>query len=146
MKNITLLGTDNYPKTTTAAYDELCHHKKPTPPRQVHAPPPTVLFVQSGDTDLKKTVPVNDRISFPEVICYCCQETGRYAGNFPSSTAKTHTESQSLHVGLTMTQTTKDEPTTNIINPNWILLYTCSTISYIINKNIFQNIQPCDAG
>ena len=43
-----------------------------------------------------------------------------------------------------MTKNQKDAPTTNIINPNWILLETCSTISPIRNKNIFLNIQPCD--
>ena len=39
-----------------------------------------------------------------------------------------------------------DAPTTNIMNSNWILLETCSTISYIRNKNLVQNIQTCDAG
>ena len=45
-----------------------------------------------------------------------------------------------------MNQTTKYAPTTNIIIPNWIILDTLSTISSIIIKNIFQNIQTCDAG
>ena len=45
-----------------------------------------------------------------------------------------------------MTQTTKEAPTTNIINPKCILLETCSTISSIRNKNIVQDMQPCDAG
>ena len=45
-----------------------------------------------------------------------------------------------------MTQTIKEAPTTNIINLNWILLETFSTISSIVNKSLFQNIQPCDAG
>ena len=66
--------------------------------------------------------------------------------NCPSSTANTRTGTQSLQVGLTMTQTTKEAPTTNIINPNWILLDTCSTISSIRNKSLVQNIQPCDSG
>ena len=50
LKNITLLGTDNYPKTTTAAYDILYRYRKPTTPNQVHAPPAAVTFVQIGDT------------------------------------------------------------------------------------------------
>ena len=33
LKNSNLLGTDNYPKTTTAAYDVMCCYKKPAPPR-----------------------------------------------------------------------------------------------------------------
>ena len=58
----------------------------------------------------------------------------------------TRTGTQSLQVGLTMTQTIKEATTTNIINPKWILLDTCSTISSIRNKSIFQNIQPYGAG
>ena len=51
LKNITLLGTDNYPKTTKAACDLLCCYNKPAPPLQVHAPPAAVIFFQSGDTE-----------------------------------------------------------------------------------------------
>ena len=45
-----------------------------------------------------------------------------------------------------MTQTTKDAPTTKIINPNYILLDTCSTISFTRNNNHVQNIQPFYSG
>ena len=86
--------TDNYPKTTTDTYDILCCYKKPTPPRQVHSPPPAVTLVQSGDTEKNKTVPGKYGRSFPEVTCYQCQETGNYAVNCPSSTANTRTGSQ----------------------------------------------------
>ena len=84
LNNSTLLGTDNYPKTTTAAYDVLFCYNKPAPPRQVHAPPAAVTFVQSGDTEKNNTTPGNDGRSFPEVTCYRCQEIEHYAGNFPS--------------------------------------------------------------
>ena len=134
LNNSTVLGTDNYPKTTTTAYYVLFCYKKPALPRQVHAPLAAVTFVQSGDTDKNKITPGNDGRSFPEVRCYCCQETEHYAGNCPSSTANTRTAIQSLQMGLTMTQTTKEAPTTNIINRNWILLDTCSTISSIRKK------------
>ena len=43
LKNSTLLGTENYTKTTTAAYNVLCRYKKPAPPRQVHTPPAAVM-------------------------------------------------------------------------------------------------------
>ena len=49
-------------------------------------------------------------------------------------------------MGLTVTKTTKEAPTTNIIKPNWILLETCLTISSIRSKILVQNIQPCYAG
>ena len=83
LKNRTLIGTDKYSKTTTAAYDVLCCYKKPEPPCQVHTPPVAVTLVQSGDTEKNKTKPGYDGISFPYVTCYLFQETGHYAGNFP---------------------------------------------------------------
>ena len=64
LNNLTLLGTDNYPKTTTSAYDVLCCYKKPAPPLQVHARPAAVTLVQSGDLEKNKTTPVNDGRSF----------------------------------------------------------------------------------
>ena len=73
LNNITLLGTYNYPKNTTSAYDVLCRYKKPTPQIQFCAPPVAVTFVQSGDIEKNKTVPVKDGESFPEVTCYRCQ-------------------------------------------------------------------------
>ena len=45
-----------------------------------------------------------------------------------------------------MNQTKKEAPTTKLINPNWILLDTLSTISSIRNNNVVNNIQPNDAG
>ena len=60
LKNSTLLGTDNYPTTTTTTYNVLCLYKKPAPPRQVHAPPTAVTFFQSGYTEKNNTTPGND--------------------------------------------------------------------------------------
>ena len=123
LNNSTLLGIDGYAKTTTDTYNVLCRYKKPAPPCQVHAPPSAVTFVQSGNTEKNKTTLGNNGIYFPEVTCYCCQETGHYTVHFPSSTANTRTGTQSLQVVLTMNQTTNEAPTTNIINPNWIAVY-----------------------
>ena len=67
-------------------------------------------------------------------------------GKFPIINGQHPHWNTALQVGLTMSQTTKEAPTTNIINPNWILLDTCSTISSIRNKSLVQNIQPCDSG
>ena len=59
---------------------------------------------------------------------------GHYAVNWPSSTTSTRNGTQSLQVGLTITETTKEAPKNNIINPNWILPDTFSTISSIRKK------------
>ena len=99
LNNITLLGTDNYPNPTTSIYDVLCCYKKPAPQRQLHTPPATVTFIQSGDTEKNKTLSENDGRSFPKVTCYRCQETGHYAGNIPASTPNTCTGTQSNKSG-----------------------------------------------
>ena len=124
LKNSTLLGTDNYPKITTSAYGVLCRYKKTEAPCQVNAPPVAVRLAQSGDTEKNTTTPVNGERFFPKVTCHRYQETVHHAGNCPSSMANTRTVTQSLQVGLTMNQTTKEAPSTNIINLNWILLDT----------------------
>ena len=66
LNNITLLGTENYPRTTTDTYDVLFCYKKTPPQRQLYAPPAAVTFVQRFDTYIKKTVPGNDGGSFTE--------------------------------------------------------------------------------
>ena len=78
LNNSTLLGTDNYPKTTTSAYDVLCRYKKPAPPRQVHTLPAAVTCVQSGDTEKNKTTPGKYGKCFLKVTCYHCQEAAHY--------------------------------------------------------------------
>ena len=83
LKNSTLLYTDNYTKTTTSTYYVLRRYKKLAPPRQVHAPPSAVTFFQSGDTEINQTKLGNGGRYFPEVTCYCCQDTGYHAGNCP---------------------------------------------------------------
>ena len=54
--NSTVLGTYNYPKTRTAAYDVLYHYKKLAPTGQVHALPAAVTLVKSGNIEKIKTV------------------------------------------------------------------------------------------
>ena len=53
LKNSTLLVTENYPKTTTAAYYIPCRYNKLTPTRQVHEQTASFKFVQSGNKEKK---------------------------------------------------------------------------------------------
>ena len=110
--------TYNYPRTTIAAYDVLCCYKKPTPQFQVHSPPSSVAFIQSGDIENNNTVPGNDGRSFPTFTCYLCEVARHYAVIFLLSVYNTHVGTQSIYVRLTMTKTTKGAPNTNIINSN----------------------------
>ena len=51
-----------------------------------------------------------------------------------------------IQVGLTMAQKTTNIPETDIINPNYILLYTFSTIISVRNIYLVQDICAYDAG
>ena len=106
---------------------------------QAHAPPGWVTFAQSENEVSSKTVPWKYGISFSDFTWYHFQEMGHYVGNCPSSTDNAHANSQSLQVGLTMTQTTINIPATDIINTNCIIFDTCSTIRSIIKKDLVQD-------
>lgn len=49
-------------------------------------------------------------------------------------------------MGITRAQTTNNVPVNDIINPNFLLLDTCSTISYINNEDFVKDILSYDAG
>ena len=84
--------------------------------------------------------------TFVDVTWYLCQERGHYAENCPKSTSNSHEGSQSLQVVITMTQKITNIPLTDIINNNWIMWDTWSTISSVRNRNLVQDIHACDAG
>ena len=71
---------------------------------------------------------------------------GHYVVNWPSSTANVRTGLQSLQFILTMIQTTTNILSTGIINPDLMLLDTCSTISSVKNRELIQYICACDSG
>ena len=45
-----------------------------------------------------------------------------------------------------MAQTMNDAPVNYVINPNYLLLDTCYTISSITNEDFVKDICACDAG
>ena len=57
LNNNILIGTDNYQKTTTTAYNVLCSYKKLGAPHEVHMSPAAFTFLQSDDTENNKTIP-----------------------------------------------------------------------------------------
>ena len=123
LKNNTLLGTENYANTPTAAYHVLYHYKNPEPPHQTHAPTRAGKFVQLDGTCIKM-VPGNDGQSFAYAMCYHYQEMWHYLGNCLSYTSSTHVESKLLQTRLTMAQTMNIVPVNDIINKNLLLLDT----------------------
>ena len=69
LENSSIIGTDNYHKTTTTAYNVLFFYKKLAPLYQVHTPPAAFTSLKIVDTKKNKKTPGNDGISFPEVTC-----------------------------------------------------------------------------
>ena len=68
LKNITLLGTENYPKTPTAAYNIIFWNKELTPPRP-QEPPSEVALLQSNNPNIT-AVPGSNGNLFMDVNCY----------------------------------------------------------------------------
>ena len=71
---------------------------------------------------------------------------GHYAVKCRPSTYSTRVWLQPLQVVITVVKIINDAPMNDIINPNWILLDTCSTIISINNEDFFKDIRTCDAG
>ena len=94
-KNNTLLVRYNVPKTPTVAHKIIYWYKKPTPPRQTHAPPGVVTIFHHDDT-VSKTVPGNYGQSFTDVMGYLWQKMGHYTEKWPSSTSSTYVGYQLL--------------------------------------------------
>ena len=132
-KNNTLLVTDNDLNTPTATYGVLCQYNKFATPQPPHVPPSKVIFLQMDDT-INAAVPGSYERFLTDVTCYKFQKTEHNAGNCPSSTSSTSVGSQYPQVWFPMDNKMNDTLKPDIINLNWLLLDTCSTISPVKNK------------
>jgi hypothetical protein len=98
-------------------------------------------FLQTGASADATAVAGNDGRHFPEVRCCRCQSNGHYSGNCPTP------PSQHLQIGLCLTQAVQPQPwPNNTVNPNWLLLDSCSTVSSIQNEKFLSNIHACKPG
>ena len=119
----------------------LCQYKKLTTPWKLHIPPGVVMLLQS-DATINTTVSGSNSQFYTDVTCYQCQSMGHYAGNFLSSTLSTRVGLQLLQIVLKTVPTMNNTPEHDMINSNFILLYTCYIISSVNNKYILLKIDP----
>ena len=135
-------GQDEFPTTVTAAYDLLQHisgditsYTKPLkngrPRFRRGRRLPNFTFTQTSDP---KVVPGNDSRVYPHITCRNCHLPGHYANQCPSKK------------NITLAHFSLTQKKMELINKNWLLLDTCSTISVCCNPNLVNNIKPCPPG
>ena len=76
-----------------------------------------------------------------EITCYNCNNKGHYSNECPYEYANKRSGVNLLMRAITLTQ---NDPALCEINPNWILLDTCSTASVAGNPNLVTDIRDCD--
>ena len=141
-----LLGRDEYPKTITAAYELLQKTCAEVPKQTNHNwrfrrnknnfnNITNLSFAQTTDA----VVAGLDGKKHPHIVCHACNKRGHYANCCPEVPTKTKVKPQFAQFVLKQSEE-------SYINPNWLLLDTCSTVSAIKNPTLLTNIRPCRAG
>ena len=142
-------GRDEFPQTMTNAYDLLQHisgdvtnFQRPQTEKRNgrfkmrgkgfgrfgH-----LSFAQRGQSTSEAT-PGNDGKVFSHIDCYNCGHKGHYASNCP------HKKKITLgHFTLTQKQL-------ELINKQWVLLDSCSTVSVFCNRDLVSNVEKCAPG
>ena len=144
-------GRDEFPETLTNAYDLLqqvaadisqyttgsnksSHLSKFLQFRGNRRTGNNVTFTQQSLNGEKcELVARRDGKVHPKIVCHNCGKTGHYANQC------TKNKVQFAHFVLAQSKL-------QLINNNWILLNTCSTISVCCNENLVHHIRNCAPG
>ena len=131
-------GRDEFPVTVTAAYDLLQHNSGDTP-NDTNKRLGRFRFRRRNNFTLTQTTklgctPGRDGKVYSHVKCHNCEEPGHYANQCPKSKTVTF-----AHFSLTQKKL-------ELINKNWVLLDTCSTVSVFCNPVLVKNIISCAPG
>ena len=79
--------------------------------------------------------------NFYDIVCYNCDRHGHISYNCPEVSKKGINITQ---MRLTLTQSNDGE--NDLINENWILLDTCSTVNVCKNVSIVTGVRKCHEG
>ena len=140
-------GRDEFPVTVTAAYDLLQHfssditsYSKPIRGgrfrfrrgRKLANHNSNLTFTQSAT---KETVPGNDSRVYPHITCRNCNKPGHYANQCPNKSQP-----------VTLAHFSLSQKQLEVIDKNWLLLDTCSTVSVCCNSTLVSDIQNSAPG
>ena len=142
-------GRDEFPTTVTSTYDLLQHTSAQSRDennnnsarfgkfrfrKNQNNRNGNFTFTQSSSSSNSDAVPGRDGKLYTHVKCHHCHTPGHYANECPAKDAVTL-----AHFSLTQKKL-------ELINKNWILLDTCSTVSVFCNADLVDNIQNCLPG
>ena len=140
-------GCDEFPRTLVEAYDLLQRISNDIYQKNAQSQSKgtkrsffrrvkqvgNVSFTQKGVSS--ELVPGRDGRVHEGIVCHNCHKEGHYANQCPHSKKK-----------VTLAHFTLAQHKLELINKNWILLDTCSTVSVFCNSSLVHNIQTCKPG
>ena len=140
-------GRDEFPVTITATYDLLQHTAGALKIKQSFGNrlnrfrfrknnQRSVTFLQTNNPNVSEAVPGNDGKLYTHITCHNCNTPGHYSNQCPSN--KKHKVTLA-HFSLTQQKL-------ELIDKNWILLDTCSTVSVFCNKYLIKDVRDCLPG
>ena len=145
----TSLGRDEYPVTVPAMYELMATH---CPDSTTSNTRRGVVLVQQATTppsdDNSSNARNRDRTpvagtdgNIINALCYNCNTPGHLSYNCPEPSTRDGVGM--LQVGFSLAQSSSSQ---EVINPNWILLDTCSTDNVFRNKKFLTNVRMCETG
>ncbi|KAI2512761.1 Reverse transcriptase (RNA-dependent DNA polymerase) [Fragilaria crotonensis] len=148
LRNQYASGRDEYPTDVVTAKGLLVTYKTPvnaptnrnanTRTQQVASPEASAMtFAQRSSSVL---VPGTNGLTHEDIQCWTCQQHGHYAGNCPSG--ETTPGTTLTQYAFMLAQSAAPAPEhEHVIDPDWILLDSQSTMSVFRNAKMLRNIR-----
>ncbi|KAI2508903.1 Reverse transcriptase (RNA-dependent DNA polymerase) [Fragilaria crotonensis] len=144
-------GGDEYPTDVVTAKSLLVTYKTPinapatnrnanTRGVQQAASPEASAMTFAQRSTSSVTVPGTNGLTHEDIQCWTCQQHGHYAGNCPTGEATSGTTL--TQYAFMLAQSAPPPPECeHVINPDWILLDSQSTMSVFRNARMLRNIR-----